>query len=165
MPAKSPAINQAVSDLLLSLGQKIRDRRKELRLSAVVVAETARISRVTLHRIEKGQPSVTMGAWLGVLEALGLRLDLSRATQRTAGPADDRPAREGWIPARIRLDDYPQLKLLAWQLQGTEEISPVAAWSIYERNWRHLDLPSLQPAERQLIEALRIGLGGGVANV
>lgn len=33
-------------------------------------AEAAGISRVTLHRIEKGTPSVTVGALMNVLDAL-----------------------------------------------------------------------------------------------
>ncbi len=58
-------------------------------------------------------------------------------------------------PARIRLADYPQLKQLAWQIQGTEELTPTEALDIYERNQRHLDAASLDPRERALIDALR----------
>ena len=35
---------------------------------------------------------------------------------------------KGWIPARIRLADYPQLKQLAWQVQ---EITAAHAASAY----------------------------------
>ncbi len=76
-------------------------------------------------------------------------------------PAGQAPGtnREGWIPARIHLADYPQLKQLAWQVHGTDELTPAEALSIYERNWRHVDANALEPRERQLIDALRTALG------
>ena len=67
--------------------------------------------------------------------------------------------REGWIPARVRLAEYPALKQLAWQVQGTDFLTPREALSIYERNWRHLDEQALQDHERSLIDALRSALG------
>jgi hypothetical protein len=61
----------------------------------------------------------------------------------------------------VRLDDYPQLKRLAWQRLGVAEVSPAEALSLYERNWRHIDPTSLDPAERALVHALAHQLGGG----
>jgi hypothetical protein len=82
-------------------------------------------------------------------------------------PSEAHPAefREGWIPARIRLIDYPQLKQLAWQVHGAETVSPKEAWDIYERNWRHLDESALTVNEQQLIDALRVAFGGGNSHV
>ena len=59
---------------LKALGAQIRARRKALGVSATVTAEAAALSRVTLHRIEKGTPSVAMGAWANVCAALGMAL-------------------------------------------------------------------------------------------
>jgi hypothetical protein len=42
------------------------------------------MSRVTLHRIEKGEPSVTMGAWCNALAALGLALQARSAAEMQA---------------------------------------------------------------------------------
>lgn len=42
----------------------------------VLVAERAGMSRVTLHRIEKGDPAVTFGNYLRVLMVLGLERDV-----------------------------------------------------------------------------------------
>jgi hypothetical protein len=67
--------------------------------------------------------------------------------------------RHGWIPARIKLADYPQLKQLAWQVHGTDELTPREALGIYQRNWRHLDESLLTQREKELIEALNVGLG------
>lgn len=160
MPAQSPAIAAMAAEKLIALGNQIRAHRKVLRLSATAVAEAAGMSRVTLYRIEKGEPAVTMGAYLNALEALGLDLGIVQPSTR-ATDADH----EGWIPARIRLSDYPQLKQLAWQVHGTDELTPAEALSIYERNWRHIDLQALDTRERQLVDALRLALGAGRGDV
>lgn len=163
MPAKSPVIASTVADKLGALGQQIRAHRKALRVSATTAAQAAGMSRVTLHRIEGGEPSVTMGAYLNVMAALGLDFDIVTPTNAAA---DNREQdRSGWIPARIRLPDYPQLKQLAWQIHGTDALTPREALDIYERNWRHLDLESMEPRERQLVDALRLALGEGGSDV
>lgn len=158
MPAKLPMIASDAAEHLIALGQQIRAHRKALRVSATAAAEAAGMSRVTLHRIEKGEPAVTMGAYVNAMAALGLNFGLIT----NAEPIEAHPAanREGWIPARIRLTDYPQLKQLAWQVQGADTLSPKEAWDIYERNWRHLDEQSLTVNEQQLIDALHVALGG-----
>lgn len=156
MPAPPLAISNATAARLDVLGQQIRTRRKALGINATVVAEAAGLSRVTLHRIEKGGPAVTMAAYLNVMAALGLDFSLSvPADQVGSAPAADHT---GWIPARVRLGDYPQLKQLAWQVHGVEELTPAEALSIYERNWRHIDVLALQPHEQQLVDALRLAL-------
>jgi len=42
-----------------------------------LVAERAGLSRVTLHRIERGDSAVTMGSYLRIMMVLGLERDLS----------------------------------------------------------------------------------------
>lgn len=156
MPVPPLAISSDNATRLEALGRQIRTRRKALGLSATVVAEAAGLSRVTLHRIENGAASVTMAAYLNVSAALGLDFSLSApADQAAPAPAADRA---GWIPARVRLGDYPQLKQLAWQVHGVDDLTPTEALSIYERNWRHIDASRLQPHEQQLIDALRLAL-------
>ena len=53
-----------------------------------------------------------------------------------------------------------RLQQLAWQVQGSDELTPREALGIYERNWRHLDEAALLPRERSLIDALRLAFGG-----
>ena len=115
------------------------------------------MSRVTLHRIETGEPSVTMGAYISAMDALGLNFDVCQPAELTVKPVQ--ADRQGWIPARISIAVYPQLKLLAWQIHGTDTLSPTEAHSIYERNWRHVDIQALEPSEQQLIDALRTAFG------
>lgn len=158
MPARPPQIATATAETLARLGEQIRARRKALRVNATAAAEAAGLSRVTLHRIEKGEPAVTMGAYLNVMAAL----DLAFAAQpKLANPVAPAAAGDmkGWLPVRIRLADYPQLKQLAWQVQGTDELTPVEALGIYERNARHLDMAAMEARERNLIDALRLALG------
>jgi transcriptional regulator with XRE-family HTH domain len=157
MPARNPIIAYAAADKLITLGKQIRVHRKALRINATTAAEAAGISRVTLYRIENGEPSVTMGAYLNAMEALNMDFGITKPTKSAANALN--ADREGWIPARIHLADYPQLKQLAWQVHGSDELTPAEALSIYERNWRHVDIHALEPQERQLVDALRIGLG------
>lgn len=156
MPAPSPDLTPQSAEALAAIGGVVRRRRKDLRISAVAAAEAAGISRVTLHRIEKGEPAVTMGAYLRVLVALGLAVAV-RPQEEAAAPLEAH--RRGWLPARVRIADYPGLKKLAWQVHGPQELTPREALGIYERNWRYLDPTTLAPAEQDLIEALRLALG------
>ena len=156
MPASSPELTTRSAEILTAIGARVRHRRKLLGISAVASAEAAGISRVTLHRIEKGAPAVTIGAYLRVLVALGLDVAL-RSPDENQPP--DQAYRTGWLPARIRIADYPWLKELAWQVHGPQELTPREALGIYERNWRHLDPTTLSPAERDLVDALRLAVG------
>ena len=155
MPAKPPPLPHTVAEQLSALGQQIRARRKALGVSATAAAEAASMSRVTLHRIEKGEPSVTMGAWCNAMAALGMDLHARTGTQEPPATAPDRA---GWIPARVALADYPQLRALAWQVHGTDTLTPAEALGIYERNARHLDMEAMPTHERALLDALRLAL-------
>lgn len=158
MPAKAPPNPALVAEQLAALGARIRAQRKALRVSATALAEAAGMSRVSVHRIEQGEPSVTMGAYLNVLAALGMTFSATIAGDEPAeNRADDKA---GWLPARVRLADFPALKQLAWQVQGTDELTPREALGIYERNWRHVDEAALLPRERNLIDALRLAFAG-----
>lgn len=151
MPAKAPPVSPNVEAQLETLGQRIRARREQQKVTATDAAEAAGMSRVTLHRVERGEPSVTMGAYLSAMAAVGLSLQVREPD----------PAPTTALPTAVRVDDYPALKQLAWQLPGVAELSPAQALDLYERNWRHLDREHLAPHERRLIQALVDELGGG----
>ena len=57
---------------LRKLGHDIRDARRRRRIPAAIVAERASISRVTLLKIEKGDPGVAMGLYATVLFVIGM---------------------------------------------------------------------------------------------
>ncbi len=155
MPAPSPAIGSALKKLLRGVGQQLRTHRKRLGVSAIATAEAAGMSRVTLHRIERGEPSVAMGAYLSVISTLGLKLELGDARECNRREKQSTPK----PPSKIRLADYPQLKRLAWQLKDIKEITPKEALEIYERNWRHVDLTTMDTREHELIQTLLAAFG------
>lgn len=154
MPAASPPTTERTTTLLAGLGARIRARRKQLRINAATTAASAGMSRVTLHRIEQGEASVSIGAYVNALTALGLTLEVLDPNAQVDDAAS--------LPPAIRLADYPQLASLAWQLPGVETLAPREVLSLYERNWRHVDQDALGAAERELIQRLTRALGGGV---
>ena len=78
MPARPQPTFRAERDLLRNLGERLRAARLRRRFSAETVAERAGISRMTLHRMEKGDPAVTLGNYLKVLGVLHLEGDLEK---------------------------------------------------------------------------------------
>lgn len=155
MPAKTPPIDVATAHRLERLGRRIRAHRKRLKVSAATAAEAAGMSRMTLQRIESGEPSVTIGAYLNALAALGLEFDVTDPAREPPAGGDAKP-----LPASIRLADYPELERLAWQLQAAE-VTPAEALDLYERNWRHVDAERMGPQERALVDALARTFRGG----
>ena len=83
---------------LAKLGDDIFDARKRRKLSATVIAERANTSRNTLKRIEEGDPSVGMGIYASVLNALGLLGGIGDL----ADPATDRLGLELASPSAKR---------------------------------------------------------------
>jgi hypothetical protein len=60
------------------------------------------------------------------------------------------------VPAR-----YAELARLAWNRDPSRAISGEEAFSLYEANWRHVDVASLSARESELIQALADRFGGG----
>jgi hypothetical protein len=48
---------------------------------------------------------------------------------------------------------------------GTDHLTPVEAFDIYERNIRHLDLPTMTEQEQALWQALQQAFGKRAADV
>ncbi len=86
---------------LLKLGRDIRNARRRRRIQSRVMAERASISRTTLHKVEQGDPGVSLGIYATVLFVLGMseRLaDVADASQDRVGLDLD----EERLPERIR---------------------------------------------------------------
>ena len=64
--------------ILAKVGENIRLARLRRKLSAEQVAERAGIVRMTLYKIEKGYPVVSIGNYLQVLFVLGMEKDLEQ---------------------------------------------------------------------------------------
>ncbi len=167
MPAAAPSLPSHAAETLAALGLRIRAARKAEGLAAASVAEAAGMSRVTLTRIERGEPSVTIGAYVGVIAALGLELRVagpdafdnaaigSEATARVTGDARATGAAD-----RIRIADYPQLAAVSWHVPGLTELTVQEARGIYERHWRHVDTASIGPSEAALLARLGLPVTG-----
>ena len=77
MERRSIIVMPGTQKVLVQMGEQIRLARLRRRISAKLAAERAGISRATLWNIEKGSPSVSIGAYAAVLHALnGLEKDL-----------------------------------------------------------------------------------------
>ena len=86
---------------LTKLGHDIKDARRRRRIPSAVAAERSSISRMTLLKVEKGDPGVAMGIYATVLFVLGL----SERLAELADPAQDRMGLqldEEHLPQRIR---------------------------------------------------------------
>ena len=99
MPRTQPALPSPTKRALRKLGHDIRHARIRRRLPVAVVAERALIALGTLRKVERGDPSVSLGIYATVLfvlgfndrlltladagsDALGLSLDEERLTRR-----------------------------------------------------------------------------------
>ena len=134
----------------LNIGKTIKEERKRLNVTAEALSGASGISRVTLHRIEKGEGASSLNSYLAVVDALNLELTLAKKVKE--GSRQLNP--EDFIPVIIRLKDYPELKKLAWHITGRDYLKPFEAHAMYERNARHLDENDMTRAERLLMANL-----------
>lgn len=77
MPSKAPLAFPSETRLLADLGERLRLARLRRRLTTTAVAVRCGISRPTLAKVERGDPSVTLGTYLRVLATYGLDGDLA----------------------------------------------------------------------------------------
>jgi transcriptional regulator with XRE-family HTH domain len=77
MAKRTPVIFPSLQRLLREIGGNIRLARLRRHFSSQLVAERADISLPTLRSIERGDGSVTIGAYANVLAVLGLQDDLA----------------------------------------------------------------------------------------
>lgn len=159
MPAKFELLTQTPRLQLLTLGQAIKARRKKLKVSALAVSKAAGMSRVTLHRIEAGEPSVAAGAYWAAMVALGMHLELQ--LEKHSGHEQEGDL----IAQRIALQEYPALASLAWHVPGLDFLEPQEAYDIYIRNERHLNPDLLTDREKSLMLALKKRFSGKPSDV
>lgn len=92
----------AVTKALMSLGTDMSEARRRRRIPAQLLADRAGVHRLTLGKIERGDPSVSMGAYATTLFALG-------HLEGLAGLADPSKDRVGLsleserLPQRVRM--------------------------------------------------------------
>ena len=97
----APPLPLIVKRALAKLGQDIRSARVRRRITTTTMAQRAFITRMTLRKVERGDPGVSLGIYATVLFVLGL-------TPRLADLADARSDEVGlqleeeYLPKRIR---------------------------------------------------------------
>ncbi|MCV6600825.1 MAG: hypothetical protein OIF54_04560 [Cohaesibacter sp.] len=85
MKSQAPTtLPRAARQALAKLGGDITVARKKRRISTVSMAERAFLSRSTLAKIEKGDPTVSIGAYLTVLAILGLVENIGQLADRSS---------------------------------------------------------------------------------
>lgn len=76
MAKKTAPLLPSVDELLQQFGERLRLARLRRRLPAKQVAERAGMSPMTLRSLERGGSGVTMGAYLAVMQVLGIERDI-----------------------------------------------------------------------------------------
>jgi hypothetical protein len=65
----------------------------------------------------------------------------------------------------VNIDDYPQLKMIAWNRPGLRTIAEPDALALYERNWRQVEEKAMDKHEQDLLGRLVNEYGHGILNV
>lgn len=97
----TPPLPLPVKHALTKLGADIRAARLRRRIPTILMAERAFISRTTLGKVERGDPSVSLGVYATILFILGLSDRLSDLAE----PSTDSlglQLEEERLPQRIR---------------------------------------------------------------
>lgn len=82
MANKTSPLLPATDELIKKLGNRIRLARLRRKLTAKQVAERSGMSPMTLRNVESGESGVTIGAYIAVMQVLGIEKDFNYLAQK-----------------------------------------------------------------------------------
>jgi hypothetical protein len=97
-----------VARALRKIGQDICDARRRRRIPIKLMAERAGLSRATIGKIEKGDPTTSLGGYAMVLFVLGM-LDRLEQLVDSAHDLTGRQLEDERLPQRIRLPNRKKM--------------------------------------------------------
>lgn len=119
MAKKTAPLLPATDDLLCQFGARLRLARLRRKLPAKQVAERSGMSPMTLRSLERGGSGVTMGAYLAVMQVLGIEKDLNLLAK--ADPVG-RELQDARLPTRAKTT--PRRASLAATPVATKSLPP-----------------------------------------
>lgn len=78
MSEKINGVTYDTEQILGKLGERIKKARLRRNISVSQLEEQLGVGRCTVLRIERGAPTVSIGAYIAVLSALGMEKDMNR---------------------------------------------------------------------------------------
>jgi transcriptional regulator with XRE-family HTH domain len=133
MAKKTAPLLPSTDELLRQFAARLRVARLRRRLSAKQVAERAGMSPMTLRSLERGGSGVTMGAYLAVMQTLGIENDLE-----LLGNVDPvgRELQDARLPARLEAARPSPPPVKRPTMRASTDIAPKTPRPSGEtRNW------------------------------